>query len=106
MALSCDLCFPKSCVRVRRDNSLVEITRIIFFSFVSGRLIAAFWPRAAPKEAGCIACDGNEEDECPALARHSRRLASDGLGKAACGWKWFEGDAGTISGGGLTRLIK
>jgi hypothetical protein len=69
-------------VRVRRDNSITEITRIIF-SFVSDRVIAAVRQTKKPKEAGCIACDRNEEKECVHLQPMSRRKALDSRFKAA-----------------------
>ena len=70
----------KSSARVMQNNSVSEYTRILV-SFAFDREIAAFRPRPTPKEAGCIACDRNEEEECLHLRPLRRRKAKGGRKK-------------------------
>ena len=85
----------KSWVRVSLDNSVTEITRIIF-SFVLDRVIVAVRQTKKPKEAGCIACDRNAEKECLHLQPMSRRKALDSRFKAAMGSGFSDGIASEI----------
>jgi hypothetical protein len=61
-------CRAKSSARVRFINS-VRVYARIFVSFVFDRDHRGLLAKAPePKEAGRIACDRNEEEECAALA--------------------------------------
>jgi hypothetical protein len=58
-----------SSIRVRRISSVIVSTRMVS-SIVPAAPIAAFWEAPATEGGGCIACDGNEEDERASACAH------------------------------------
>src|SRR5580693_941186 len=72
---------PQSSIRVRRISSLIVSTRIVSSIVFRPRQSRPSGGGPCAGGGGCIACDGNEEDECFSTCSHGGDDRRDTAGR-------------------------
>src|ERR1700676_2131422 len=80
----------QSSIRVRRQSSLIVSTRIVSSIVFRPRQSRPSGGGPCAGGGGCIACDGNEEDECVSTCSHAADERCDMAGRRTglVGWRW------------------
>src|ERR1700686_1294342 len=84
----------QSSIRVRRKSSLIVSTRIVSSIFFRPRQSRPSGGGPCAGGGGCIACDGNGEDECFSTCSHKATTGAirPEEGRVRCGWDGGEKD--------------
>src|ERR1700685_1405331 len=80
----------QSSIRVRRKSSLIVSTRIVSSIFFRPRQSRPSGGGPCAGGGGCIACDGNGEDECSSTCSHKGDDRCDTAGRRTglVWWRW------------------